>query len=143
MIDRLAPLTPHVRAGNLGSMPAQRGKVLVVDDSATVRQQVRTVLEADGFAVLEAEDGRAALRALDGAVFDLLIVDVHMPEMDGITFVAEARKLAPHAKTPIFMLTTEASGGVAAAGRKAGATAWIVKPLDAENLRRGIAKVLG
>lgn len=124
-------------------MPTTRGTVLVVDDSSTVRLQVRGVLEAEGFSVVEAEDGIAALRQLDAAAPELLIVDVHMPGMDGIAFVAEVRRHPAHAKTPIFMLTTESAGGVAAAGRKAGATAWIVKPFQAESLRRGIAKVLG
>lgn len=118
-------------------------RVLVVDDSATVRQQLRTFLEGKGFGVSEAQDGIAGVTAARMTDFDLIIVDMNMPMMDGIEMISEVRKLDNHAKTPIFVLTTDAAVDSAQRGKSAGATAWIVKPYKPESLLAGIHKVLG
>ena len=123
-------------------MSHPKGTVLVVDDSATVRKQVRTVLEEAGYSVVEAEDGAEGLRQTEAHCPALLIVDVHMPVMDGYSMVAELRRLPAYARTPVFMLTTESSQKSARLGRDAGATAWIVKPFNAVTLREGVEKAL-
>ena len=81
-------------------------KVLIVDDSVTMRQQLRLLLESDGFEVAEAEDGLKGFATARAGNFDLLIVDVNMPRMNGLTAVAAIRKIPHNAKTPIFILTT-------------------------------------
>ncbi len=118
-------------------------KVLIVDDSATMRQQLRLLLESDGFEVAEAEDGLKGFATARAGNFDLLIVDVNMPRMNGLTAVAAIRKIPHYAKTPIFILTTESTSGVIEQGKRAGATAWIVKPYESKSLLEGINKVLG
>ena len=117
--------------------------ILVVDDSATIRQQLRIFLADNGHGCVEAADGQAGLEAAKANDVDLMIVDVNMPVMNGIEMVAEVRKLPQHAKTVIFMLTTESGADIAQEGRKAGVTAWIVKPFKPAILLKGIQKVLG
>jgi len=80
--------------------------VLIVDDSATIRQVVGMTLKGAGYEVMEACDGKDALRKLDGKKINLIISDVNMPNMDGISFVKEAKKLANYKFTPVIMLTT-------------------------------------
>jgi two-component system, chemotaxis family, chemotaxis protein CheY len=117
-------------------------RILVVDDSATVRQQLHALLKAQGFGVNEAEDGEQGLASASAQQVDLLIVDVNMPRMNGIQMVSEIRKLPSYAKTPIFMLTTESTKSVMALGKTAGATAWIIKPFRPDVLVKGIQRVL-
>jgi two-component system, chemotaxis family, chemotaxis protein CheY len=117
-------------------------RILIVDDSATVRQQLQVLLRGNGFGVLEAEDGKQGLATATREDVDMLIVDVNMPNMNGIEMVAEVRKLPKHQKTPIFMLTTESTKSVMAMGKTAGATAWIIKPFRPEMLLKGIERVL-
>jgi two-component system chemotaxis response regulator CheY len=117
-------------------------RILVVDDSTTVRQQLHTLLTSHGFGVAEAEDGEQGLAAAATEQADLLIVDVNMPRMNGIRMVEEVRKLPAYQKTPIFMLTTESTKSVMALGKAAGATAWIIKPFRPEILVKGIERVL-
>lgn len=116
-------------------------KILIVDDSATVRQQLQTLLAASGYLVVEAEDGHLGLLAAEQHDVDLLIVDVNMPRMNGIEMVAQVRKLPRHDKTPIFMLTTESTKSVMTLGKNAGATAWIIKPFRPDLLLKGISRV--
>jgi two-component system chemotaxis response regulator CheY len=118
-------------------------KVLVVDDSATVRHQLRTFLESKGFTVSEAQDGIAGVTSAGKTPFDLIIVDMNMPMMTGFEMIAEVRRLAGYAKTPIFVLTTDAALDSAQKGKEVGATAWIVKPYKPDALLAGINKVLG
>lgn len=116
--------------------------ILVVDDSASMRMMVADVLTGAGFAVTQAGNGREALTALDKATVQLVITDLNMPEMDGITFIREARTRAALKFTPILMLTTESGDGAKQAGKAAGATGWITKPFDAQQLLKVVAKVL-
>ena len=116
--------------------------VLIVDDSISLRQVVAISLKGAGYAVIEACDGRDALKKLDGQKIHLIISDVNMPNMDGITFVAEAKKLAAYKFTPIIMLTTEAGAEKKQAGQAAGAKAWIVKPFQPAQMLSAVAKLI-
>ena len=116
--------------------------ILIVDDSATIRQQLRICLSEGGFTVVEAENGAAGLAQAKQANMDMVIADVNMPGMNGIEMIGEIRKLPAYAKVPIFVITTE-SGTRVAEGKAAGATAWIVKPFKPESLLAGVKKVLG
>jgi two-component system chemotaxis response regulator CheY len=117
--------------------------ILIVDDSRTVRAMIRIALEADRHHVLEAADGRAGLAMLAQGVPDLVITDVNMPEMDGLSLVREARQRPESSGVPMLVLTTEASDAMKERGRQAGATGWIVKPFQADQLREVVQRVLG
>jgi two-component system chemotaxis response regulator CheY len=117
---------------------------LIVDDSTSMRQMVGFTLKGAGFTVLEGGNGKEALSALDtapGGTVDLIITDLNMPVMDGITFIREARRLAALRFTPILMLTTESQDAMKMQGKAAGATGWIVKPFNPEQLLKVVAKV--
>jgi two-component system chemotaxis response regulator CheY len=116
--------------------------VLVVDDSATMRQQTRTLLQTNGYTVVEAGNGAEGLEAAKGASIGLVIVDVNMPVMNGIEMIGKLRKMESYGKTPIFVLTTESSGNIVSQGKAAGATAWIVKPFNPQVLLAAVKKVL-
>jgi two-component system, chemotaxis family, chemotaxis protein CheY len=117
-------------------MAESRGKrVLVVDDAALVRMYYRGALEQCGFEVAEAMNGVEALEKLIAAPFDLLVVDVNMPQMDGFTFVASVRKRPmPLAATPVLITSTESAPPDFAAGRAAGANFYLTKPVTPEQL---------
>jgi two-component system chemotaxis response regulator CheY len=115
--------------------------VLVVDDAVTVRQLLATVLEGNGFRVIQAVDGEDGLAKAKATSADLVISDVNMPKMNGLQMVGALRKLPAYSKVPIFMLTTDAGARVAE-GKAAGATAWIVKPFRSETLLAGVRRVL-
>lgn len=117
--------------------------ILAVDDSASMRQMVSFTLKGAGFDVQEACDGSEALNIAKQKKFDLVLSDVNMPIMDGIEFVTELRKLDTYKFVPVLMLTTESSGDKKMAGKKAGATGWIVKPFNPDQLLNTIKKVLG
>jgi two-component system chemotaxis response regulator CheY len=117
--------------------------ILTVDDSATVRQLVRSALEAEGHEVREAGDGVEALQMLRTTRVDCVITDLYMPIMDGLTLVRAIRGLQTHRFTPILLLTTEAGEETKRAGREAGATGWLVKPFRREQLRQVVLRVLG
>jgi two-component system, chemotaxis family, chemotaxis protein CheY len=117
--------------------------VLIVDDSACVRRQLRRALEGDGYAVVEAENGQRGIDAISDGPVDLMIVDVNMPVMDGLEMIGKVRELQSHKKTPIFVLTTESSVSMVKQGKTLGATAWIVKPVKPDVLVKGIRGVLG
>ena len=117
--------------------------VLVVDDSATMRQMVTFTLSGAGYQVVEAGNGKEAVGKLTGgAKPDLVVTDLNMPEMDGITLIKEIRKMAALKFTPILMLTTESADDKKKEGQEAGATGWIVKPFNPEQMLKVIAKVL-
>lgn len=122
---------------------ASSKSILIVDDSASVRQQLRRALEADGFAVAEAENGQRGLELCREAPVDLLIVDVNMPVMDGLEMIGKLREVPEYRKTPIFVLTTESGMSTVKQGKAAGATAWIVKPVKPDVLLKGVRHVLG
>lgn len=117
-------------------------KILAVDDSASMRQMVSFTLKGAGHEVVEAVDGVDALAKAQGQKFDLVVSDVNMPNMDGITLIAELRKIAAFKFTPMLMLTTESSGDKKQQGKAAGATGWIVKPFNPDQLLATIGKVL-
>jgi two-component system, chemotaxis family, chemotaxis protein CheY len=117
--------------------------VLVVDDSPTMRQMVAFTLTNAGFTVVEAEHGKDAVSKVSGGQkMDIVVTDLNMPEMDGITLIKELRRLSAFKFTPILMLTTESAIEKKQAGKEAGATGWIVKPFNPEILLKTIAKVL-
>ena len=118
-------------------------KILVVDDSVSMRQMVSFTLAGAGYNVAEAADGQAALKIATGQQFDCVISDVNMPIMDGITLVKNLRTMANYKFTPILMLTTESGGDKKAEGKSAGATGWIVKPFNPDQLLATVKKVMG
>lgn len=117
--------------------------ILAVDDSASMRQMVTFTLKGAGFDVIDAVDGVDALgKAKTGSV-DLVLTDVNMPRMDGISLIKELRALPSYKFTPILMLTTESGSEKKGEGKSAGATGWIVKPFNPDQLLATIKKVLG
>ncbi|MFT5758201.1 MAG: two-component system chemotaxis response regulator CheY [Alteromonadaceae bacterium] len=116
--------------------------ILIVDDSASVRSVVGIALRGSGYDVIEGCHGQDALDKLTGQKVHLIISDVNMPVMDGITFVTEVRKLPAYKFTPICMLTTEAGQSMMQAGKAAGAKAWIVKPFQPPKLLDVVSKLI-
>jgi len=108
-----------------------------------MRQMVSFTLKGAGYEVIEAVDGEDALGKAKGKTVNLVITDVNMPRMDGITLIKELRKLPSYKFTPILMLTTESAPEKKAEGKTAGATGWIVKPFNPDQLLTTIKKVLG
>lgn len=117
-------------------------RILIVDDSATVRHQLRDCLEAAGYDVVEAENGAFGLQQAKAEVFSLVVVDVNMPVMSGLEMLEHLRGVPGCGSIPAFVLTTESSKDMVARGKKCGATAWIVKPFKPELLIKGVAHVL-
>jgi two-component system chemotaxis response regulator CheY len=118
-------------------------QILAVDDSASMRQMVAFTLKGAGHSVTEAADGKEALNLAKSSKFDLVLSDVNMPNMDGITLTKELRTLPDFKFTPILILTTEAGMDKKQDGKAAGATGWIVKPFNPDQLLATIKKVLG
>ncbi|VAW60667.1 Chemotaxis regulator - transmits chemoreceptor signals to flagellar motor components CheY [hydrothermal vent metagenome] len=116
--------------------------ILAVDDSASMRQMVSFTLKGAGYQVTEAADGQEALNKARSQQFDLVITDVNMPVMDGITFIRNLRGVANYKFIPMLMLTTESAGDKKAEGKAAGATGWIVKPFNPDQLLSTVKKVL-
>jgi two-component system chemotaxis response regulator CheY len=115
---------------------------MIVDDSVSMRQMVGYTLRQGGFEVIEAEHGADAMIRLETSNVDLVITDLNMPVMDGITLIKNLR-LQPRMRCkPILMLTTEGLASKKEQGKAAGATGWIVKPFDPEKLLQTVAKVL-
>ena len=108
--------------------------ILTVDDSASMRQMVRATLQSAGYGVVEAADGEEALEFARGNTVDLVISDVNMPRMDGITLVSQLRGLPSYRLIPLLLLTTESSQEKKLEGKRAGATGWIVKPFNPAQL---------
>ena len=117
--------------------------ILAVDDSASMREMVGATLSGAGFDVVHATDGREGLETARGQEFSLVLTDLNMPNMDGISFIRELRALPQYKFTPILMLTTESESDKKMMGKEAGATGWIVKPFDPDKLIAVINKVLG
>ncbi len=121
--------------------------IMIIDDSVSIRQVVSLTLTQAGFKVITANDGLDALAKLDECQknkvkVNLVISDVNMPKMDGITFVKEAKKLPTYKFTPMMMLTTEASDAKKQEGRAAGAKAWLVKPFQPPMLLNAVSKLV-
>ena len=117
-------------------------QILSVDDSASIRQMVSFTLTKAGYQVIEAVDGKDGLEKTSKQKFDLVITDLNMPNMDGIQMMTAVRKLPGYGFTPILMLTTESQPEKKDAGRKAGATGWIVKPFNADQLVAVVQKLV-
>ena len=117
--------------------------ILVVDDSLTTRALLRTALEAQGARVIEAENGRDGLWRARSEQVDLVVCDIHMPVMNGLEMIQELRKLPEYRTTPVFVLTSDATLSRAAEGKKAGADAWVVKPVNPASLWKAVLKALG
>lgn len=118
-------------------------RILAVDDSNSMRQMVSFTLKGAGYEVTDAEDGQIALNIAKQEKFDLVLSDVNMPNMDGLSLVRELRKLPAFKFTPILMLTTEAGKEKKMEGKQAGATGWIVKPFNPDQLLATVKRVLG
>ncbi|MDO8465200.1 MAG: response regulator [Gallionella sp.] len=108
--------------------------IMIVDDSASMRHVVDVALRSAGYEVIEACDGNDALSKLNGRKVNLIISDVNMPNMDGITFVQTVRTLAEHKFAPIIMLTSNFIKSTREQAREAGVKAWMVKPFDRSQL---------
>jgi two-component system chemotaxis response regulator CheY len=117
-------------------------KILVIDDSASLREVVSIALTNAGYVVLQAADGQQALEKLDGTRVNLAICDVNMPVMDGISFVKEVRKRPDCRFLPIIMLTTESRENRKQEGQMAGAKAWVVKPFRPEQMLHAVSKLI-
>ena len=117
-------------------------RILTVDDSSSVRQMVNFTLQKTGYNVSEAVDGKDGLDKITREKFDLIITDLNMPNVDGIQLIASVRKLPRYAFVPILMLSTESQAEKKDAGRKAGATGWIVKPFNADQLVAVVQKLV-
>lgn len=117
--------------------------IITVDDAATMRKMIAFTLKGAGHDVLEASDGAEALKTLQTRTVDMVITDINMPNMDGITLTRSLRALPQFARTPIVLLTTESAPEKKAEGKAAGATGWIVKPFQQDQLLAVVSKVLG
>lgn len=117
--------------------------ILTVDDSPSLRMAIRIALTGAGYAVTEAGDGVEGLAKAKEAKFDLIITDLNMPNMDGLTMIREIRQLPVQAGTPIIFLTTESDDAMKQQAKAAGATGWLVKPFVPDQLIRIAKKVLG
>ncbi len=116
--------------------------IMVVDDSASLRQVVGIALKGAGYDVIEGGDGSQALQQLKGQRVHLIISDVNMPNMDGITFVKAVKQMPAYKFTPIVMLTTESADEKKRAGQEAGAKAWMTKPFRPEQLLGVVQKLV-
>ncbi|MCC7122089.1 MAG: response regulator [Gammaproteobacteria bacterium] len=116
--------------------------ILAVDDSASMRQMVTFTLKGAGYDVIEAIDGQDALTKARGKQADIILTDVNMPNMDGIALIRELRKLPQYKFTPMLLLTTESAADKKAEGKAAGATGWLVKPFNPDQLLATLKKVL-
>jgi two-component system chemotaxis response regulator CheY len=116
--------------------------IMIVDDSPSLRQVVAMTLNGAGFDTIEASDGKVALSKLDGKKIHLIISDVNMPNMDGITFVQEMKKLTAYKFTPVIMLTTESQESKKREGQAAGAKAWVVKPFQPAQMLAAVSKLI-
>ncbi len=116
--------------------------ILTVDDSMSIRQAIKIALSSEGFDVTEAGDGSEGLTKADAGNFDLIITDLNMPVMDGLTMIRNLRAKPAHAGVPILFLTTESDPETKAQAKAAGATGWLTKPFDPDQLVRIVKKVL-
>lgn len=117
--------------------------ILTVDDSASVRMAIRIALSGAGYTVSEASDGADGLAKARSQRFDMIVTDLNMPRMDGLTMIRELRKLPNQSGIPIIFVTTESDGEIKAQAKAAGATGWLVKPFQSDQIVRIARKVLG
>ena len=117
--------------------------VLSVDDSASIRQMVKMTLSGAGYEVVQANDGVEGLAKAKGTAFDMVVTDLNMPNMDGLTLIRELRKLPSYKGVPIIFLTTESDENMKKEAKAAGATGWITKPFQQDQLVGVVKRVLG
>lgn len=116
--------------------------ILIVDDSESIREVVKFTLQNEGYEVLVGVDGKDALKFLNGTHIDLIITDLHMPEIDGIEFIRHVRNMEQYKRIPILFLTTESQASKKMEAKEAGATGWIIKPFVPVKLIAALKKVL-
>lgn len=116
--------------------------ILIVDDSITLRQVIAIALKSAGYDVIEGEDGVDGLSKLTGQKINLIISDVNMPNMDGLTMVTKIKENPAYKFTPIIMLTTESGGDMKERGRAAGVKAWMVKPFNPTQMLDAVSKLI-
>lgn len=122
---------------------AFESRVLLVDDGAPFRRALRAALENVGMHVSEASEGVEALwRVRNEPTFELLVVDVHMPTLDGLSFIGEVRSLPAYASVPIIVITSDGSRERRSEGRALGVAAWLLKPPDLNALVKSIQAAL-
>ncbi len=117
--------------------------ILTVDDSRTMRDMLRMALTAEGYTVIEAEDGVQGLEMIEQNLADVIITDINMPRMDGFGFIEGVRKDERHRAVPILVLTTESDAAKKGRAKQAGATGWIVKPFTPAKLLEAVRRVGG
>jgi len=117
--------------------------ILTVDDSASVRMAMRIALTGAGYKVTEASDGSEGVAKASGTRFDMIITDLNMPRMDGLTMIRELRKMPSQSGIPIIFVTTESDESLKAQAKAAGATGWLIKPFQPDQIIRIVQKVLG
>lgn len=118
-------------------------KILTVDDSASIRLTTRVTLGNAGYTVEEAVDGLDGLNKLKAGEYDLVVTDLNMPNMDGLTMIRSLRQLPAYMGTPVVFLTTESDGELKQQAKSAGATGWLTKPFEPDTLVKIVRKVLG
>lgn len=116
--------------------------ILIVDDSASLRQVISIALKGAGYEVLEGSDGQDGLTKLDGRKINLIISDVNMPNMDGLSMVKKIKQMPNYKFTPIIMLTTEAGDSLKSEGKSAGVKAWMVKPFKPDQMLTAVSKLV-
>ena len=116
--------------------------VMTVDDSASLRQMVGVVLRGGGYQVVEAVDGMDALSKVKGQDLQLILTDITMPNMDGLEFTRRIRAMPDYRFVPVVLLTSESNPEKKQLGKAAGATAWIVKPFNPDQLLAVVKKVV-
>ncbi len=117
--------------------------IMTVDDSNSIRQMVGFTLKGAGYEVVEAVDGVDALSKLNGSPVHMMLIDLNMPNMDGIELIRQVRAKEKFQFIPLVMLTTESMTTKKQEGKTAGATGWIVKPFKPDQLLNVVKKVLG
>jgi len=116
--------------------------ILTVDDSPSIRLMMKLTLTAQGYEVVQASDGVEALELARQRVADLVLTDVNMPRMDGLTLIKELRALPEYKNVPMLILTTESGQDRKQEGKANGATGWLVKPFNDQQLLATIGRVL-
>jgi two-component system, chemotaxis family, chemotaxis protein CheY len=118
-------------------------RVLAVDDSRTIRDMVRYALESAGMSVVTANDGEEGVTAFGAADFDAVITDINMPRLDGFGVIARIRSAPRNSRVPVLVLTTENGDALKLRARDSGATGWLVKPFDDDELVDVVRRVAG
>lgn len=117
--------------------------ILTVDDSPSIRVALNIALSSAGYTVAEAANGAEGIEKAQAGAFDLIITDLNMPVMDGLTMIEELRRMPGQTGVPIVFLTTESDAALKDRAKAAGATGWLTKPFDPDQLVRIARKVLG